>query len=193
MDAGMKKLFLLLLAVVVVASALGVQVGTVYAKEKSPITYEDGVWSWGAGIVFTFDATGYRNKDVKNASIYVGSDFYDLYCWIHQDGERILCVARGALTEFAGETGIIYLAGRIFYVIIPGKPVGNTTLTCGEFQMAGADVSFELSGGGFITGFVGGASLSEVSSNAANIVSSSAGFYIDYAVEGGLYCNFIES
>jgi hypothetical protein len=39
------------------------------AEAAGMITYLDGRYVWGKGIVFVFDAPGYRNKDVRNANI----------------------------------------------------------------------------------------------------------------------------
>lgn len=178
----MKKIFLLLMTVAVFGSALGLQVSR--AKAEGYITYEGGQFVWGTGIVFTFDAEGFRNKDLKNATIYVGSDYYDLYCWVRKEEGKILCVAVGGLTEFAGKTGIIYLGGQIFYVIIPhkaGAPV-DESLTCPQGQVPGADVLVDT-GDGYATYFVPGNTLADVESLAISW------FGADYGgISGGLYC-----
>ena len=117
----MKKIFLLLMVLAVFTSAFGLQVATAQA-DGSLIVYEGGLFVWGKGIVFQFDAEGYRNKDLQNANILVGSDFYDLFCWVLKGEGKIVCNAQGDLTQFAGQTGIIYLGGQVFYVIIPARP-----------------------------------------------------------------------
>jgi hypothetical protein len=181
----MKKVFFLLLAVAVVVSALGVQVDR--AKADGYITYEDAQYVVGTGIVFTFSAEGFRNKDLKNATIYVGSDFYDLYCWVRKEEGRILCVAWGSLTGFAGQTGIIYLGGQIFYVIIPNKhgipEQGDETLTCEQGLVPGADVTVDF--GEFTdTVFVPGNTFEEVQNQAESWFSE-----MDFEITSGLYCS----
>ena len=156
------------------------------AKAEGYITYEGAQYVVGTGIVFTFDATGFRNRDLKNATILVGSDFYDLYCWVRKEEGKILCVAWGSLTEFAGQTGIIYLGGQIFYVIIPnkhGRPEESAQpLTCEEPEVAGADVLVDFDG--FLeTIFVPGNTLEEVQNQAE-------GWFGNWSFEitSGLYC-----
>lgn len=165
----MKKLFFALMAVAVLLSALGLQVGS--AKAEGYITYENGQFVRGTGIVFTFDAEGFRNKDLKNATIYVGSDYYDLYCWVRKEEGKILCVAVGGLTEFAGETGIIYLGGQIFYVIIParaGAPAdeGGGVPICEQGEVLGANYMVDFGSGYDGPYFVPGGTLAEADSQA---------------------------
>jgi hypothetical protein len=184
----MKKVFFLLLSAAVMVSALGVQVNR--AKADGYITYEGAQYVVGTGIVFTFSAEGFRNKDLKNATILVGSDFHDLYCWVRKAEGRILCVARGSLTEFAGQTGIIYLGGQIFYVLIPNKhgipDQGDTSLTCEEGLVPGADVRVDF-GEVIETFFVPGGTLAEVQSQAMNWFSE-----MDFEFTSGLYCGFVD-
>jgi len=184
----MKKVFFLLLSVAVMVSVLGVQVNR--AKAEGYITYEGAQYVVGTGIVFTFSAEGFRTKDLKNAAILVGSDFHDLYCWVRKAEGRILCVARGALTEFAGQTGIIYLGGQIFYVLIPNKhgipDQGDTPLTCEEGLVPGADV-FVNFGEGNGTFFVPGNTLEEVQSQAMSWFGD-----WDFEITSGLYCGFVD-
>lgn len=182
----MKKLFFLLMAVSLFVSALGVQVRPVRAEGY--IEYEHTQFVWGTGIVFTFSAEGFRNKDVKNASILIGSDYYDLYCWVRKEENKILCVARGGLTEFAGQMGIIYLGGQFFYVIIPGKagtPVEGKSLTCPEGQVPGADVTFFTSDETSETYFVPGSTDAEVQNNAESYLGE---YYVSIEEIGDLYC-----
>jgi hypothetical protein len=191
----MKKTLFLLMMFALLASAFGVQVGN--ARAEGSITYAESAYVEGKGFVFIFDASGFRNKQLKDASIYVGSDFYDLFCWVAEDKEHIVCNAQSILLPFAGQTGIIYLAGYIFYVEIPhaGGPNQEATPTCAPGEELGADVSFAISagfGGGFSTSFVTGSSVANVSSNAAGIVSSSGGFYVGYTLESELYCRSFE-
>ena len=164
----MKKIFMLLATAAVIASALGVQVSRAQAADW--ITYEDSAYVEGKGIVYIFDATGFRNKDLKDASIYVGSDFYDLFCWVLKEEGKIVCNAQGGLTQFAGQTAIIYLAGQIFYVTIPspGGPHDETPLTCPQGQVPGANYDVDFGFGLDGPYFVPGADLTEVANQAAS-------------------------
>jgi len=183
----MKKMFLLLMAVAMFASAFGLQVGMAQA-DGSLIVYEGSLFVWGKGIVFQFDAEGYRNKDVKNATIHIGSDFYDLFCWVLKEEGKIVCNAQGGLTQFAGETGIIYLGGQIFYVIIPGRAgapeESEESFTC-ESGVPGADVTFFTSDETLETYFISGSTLAEVQDNAENWLG---GYLISIVEIGELYC-----
>lgn len=177
----MKKFLLLLMVLAVCSSVLGVS----RAQAADWITFAEGAYVHGKGIVFIFDATGYRNKDLKNASIYVGSDLYDLFCWVTEDKEHIVCNAQGGLTQFAGQTAIIYLAGQIFYVTIPGagSPTeGAAPLVCDLGLVPGADVFVDF--GGFTeTLFVPGSTLAEVQSQAESWFAG-----LEFEIVSGLYC-----
>ena len=166
----MKKIWFVLMAVAVVVSALGMQVNR--AKADGFVAYESVQYVVGTGIVFTFNAEGFRNKDLKNATIYVGSDFYDLYCWVRKAEGKILCVAWGSLTQFAGQTGVIYLGGQIFYVPIPNKhgiPDGGVApLVCEQGLVPGADVTVDFGNGNVQTYFVPGNTSEEVEDQAAS-------------------------
>jgi hypothetical protein len=179
----MKRILLLLMAAAVIVSVLGYQVNR--AKAEGYITYEGTQYVVGTGIVFTFDATGFRNRDLKNATILVGSDFYDLYCWVRKEEGKILCVAWGSLTEFAGQTGIIYLGGQIFYVIIPNKHglPDNQPLVCEQGLVPGADVTVDFGGGNIETFFVPGDTLANVQNQAGSWFGQWS-----FEITSGLYC-----
>lgn len=182
----MKKFLLLLMAFAVFISALGLQVNRAQAADW--ITYTDSAYVYGKGIVYIFDATGYRNKDLKNASIYVGSDFYDLFCWVTEDKEHIVCNAQGGLTQFAGQTAIIYLAGQIFYVTIPGRGspkenIEDSPLVCPEGLVPGADVMVDFGDGPEGPYFVPGSTPAEVQSQAESWFSGA-----EILSVGDLYC-----
>ena len=177
----MKRLLLFLMAFVVTASLLGLR--TTRAQAADWITYEESAYVYGKGIVYIFSAAGHRNRDVKGASIYVGSDLYDLFCWVTTDKQYIVCNAQGGLTQFAGQAAIIYLAGQMFYVTIPhrGAPqeaASPEPLVCPEGQISGADVLFD--GDGFPT-FIPGNTLDEVASAAES-------WEIEFEIVSGLYC-----
>ena len=108
----MKKVFWLLLAMTLLVSALGFNTGS--AQAAGTITYVGGRFVWGKGIVFVFEASGHKNKDVRNATIFVGSSFYDLGCTVDKENENIICVLGGGLTQYAGQTGVIHLGGQVF-------------------------------------------------------------------------------
>ncbi len=171
------------MALAVFASTLGLQVSRAQASDW--ITFSEGAYVHGKGIVFIFDATGYRNRDVKGAGIYVGSDFYDLFCWVTEDQEHIVCNAQGGLTQFAGQTAIIYLAGQIFYVTMPGAggPKEDAApLVCTDGLVPGADVFVDF-GGSTDTFFVPGSTLAEVQSQAESWFSDS-----EFEIVSSLYC-----
>jgi hypothetical protein len=179
----MKKLLSLWMTLAVIASAFGLQVNRAQAADW--ITYEDSAYVQGKGIVYIFSAAGHKNKDVKGASIYVGSDFYDLFCWLTEDKEHIVCNAQGGLTQFAGQTAIIYLAGQIFYVTIPGAggPSSSGPLVCPDGLVPGADVMVDFGNGPLGPFFVPGSTLAEVQSQAESWFSGAS---ID--IVSGLYC-----
>ena len=179
----MKKIFLLLMAVVVLISAFGMQVNR--AKAAGYITYDDAEFIVGTGIVFTFSGEGFRNRDLRGSTIWVGSDWYDLYCWAVKAEGKIRCLAWGGLTQFAGQTGVVYLGGQIFYVIIPDKhgiPQDSGPLTCPDGLVPGADVFVEF-GEGSGTFFIPGDTLDEVESQAQSWFGQFA-----YEIVSGLYC-----
>ncbi len=185
----MKKLLSLLIAIVTLASLFALQTGQ--AKAASLITFVDARFIWGKSVVFVFDATGYKNRDVRGTTIFVGSNFHDLGCTVNKEESRIVCIGRFRLTDYAGQTGIIHLAGQIFYVTIPDvvMPEESTQLVCGEFEMMGADVTFETGGGDTFTMFVAGSSKAEVQKNAQSFVDGSD--LVGVLSVGDLYCGQI--
>jgi hypothetical protein len=169
----MKKILFVLIAVVLFVLAFIPQAGQ--AKAASLITYVDGRYMWGEGVVFTFAGTGFHNRDVLDTSIFVGSNFHDLGCTVNKEKTRIVCIGRGSLTDYAGKTGIIHLAGQLFYVTIPDRDIraATETLTCTEGTMAGADVTFRTGGGDTFVLFVAGSTQSEIQKNAESFVDGS--------------------
>ena len=180
-----KKILWLGLILALAASAFGAQLSP--ARAAGPITYDGVQYVTGVGVLFRFQAEGFRNKDLKDATIYVGGDYYPLSCWAHPEDGYVLCSLPGGMTEFAGQTGIIYLGGYMFYVVIPGRSNGETedqSLTCSE-GVPGADVTFFTSNETLETFFVAGATLSEVQSNAESWLGDAL---IDIEEIGDLYC-----
>jgi hypothetical protein len=72
----MKKISMVVMTVAILVSTLWFS--TNQAGAAGIITYQGGVFVSGKGVTFVFDASGYRNKDVKNASIFVGSNFHNM-------------------------------------------------------------------------------------------------------------------
>jgi hypothetical protein len=188
----MKKLLSLVIAMIVLIVGLGVSAGN--AKAADLIMYVDGRFVWGKGVVFVFAATGYRNKDVRDARIFVGSNFHDLYCTVDKEKENIVCVAGGGLTQYAGQTGIIYLAGQIFYVTVPDRVMPEPVimveepLVCEEPEVLGASVVFEDNEGKSYNEFVPGDTLQEVQDRADGWVDGF--FWVAHGPINELECGF---
>jgi hypothetical protein len=184
----MRRVFSFLMAAVVVLSVLGIT-GTAHAAGS--LAYIESRFVWGKGVVFIFEGTSLKNKDLKGAILFIESSDYKLSCWVNKDEGKVICVASGGLTQYAGEAGVITLAGRTFTVIIPGRtiPVHNESISCPEGTVPGANVTFETGGGDTFTTFVSGASRSEVQDNAESQVDGSD--FVDILSIGNLYCSEI--
>jgi hypothetical protein len=184
----MKRVFSLLIAVIVLLSVFSFSPSR--AQAAGIISYAGGNFIIGKGIAFVFHGSGLRNRDVRGANIFVGSDFYPLGCTVNKEEKRIVCVLRGGLTEYAGETGIIYLGGQIFYVIIPDLKEAEESedegSSCEEPLVSGADVTFEDIGGGFSTHFIEGDTIKDVRDAADEELANDPDL-VDYKV-GDLYC-----
>ena len=187
----MKNIISLVVAAVILASTFWVRTDS--ARAAGLITYRGGAFVEGKGISFVFDAPGYRNRDVKGANILVHSSFYDLGCTVNREEDKIVCVLRGGLTEYAGETGIIYLAGQVFFVTIPGRIVleeeeAEESGGCEEWGWFGAWVTFEyLEGEDYSEEFIEGESQEEVDALAAELAAEDESI-TDYEVgEFGCY------
>jgi hypothetical protein len=172
----MKKIISFVMIVGVLVGTFWLSVSKTFAA--GTITYTGAHYVWGKGIAFTFDASGYKNKDLKNATLTVGSSSFDIHCRLNKEKDRIICVAGGGLTQYAGQMGILYVAGHAFYVIIPNRPAlpvgeGSGPLACSDGTEAGAMVTFLTGGGDTISRFVHGSTLAEVSSNAGSWVDGS--------------------
>lgn len=171
----MKKILSFFVAMGVVVSTLWVSVSR--AEAAGLITFRGGVYVWGKGIAFVFDASGLRNRDVRDATIFVHSNFHDLGCTVNKEEAKIVCVLRGGLTEHAGETGVIYLAGQVFYVTIPGMNLleeedSEEVAACEEWEVLGTWVTFEYYNGEYYSEeFIEAESLEEVESAASDIAA----------------------
>lgn len=182
----MKRIFSVLMAAVVFLSVFGV-VGT--AQAAGSLTYIESRFVWGKGVVFVFEGTGFKNKDLKGAILFVESSDHKLSCWVNKDEGRVICVAGSGLTRYAGEIGFITLAGQVFTVIIPAMHLpaaGDGTITCPEGTEPGADVTFETGGGDTFTTFISGATRSEVQGTAQSWVDGSD--LVGVLSVGELYC-----
>lgn len=158
----MKKIMSLVITIVILVGTLWFSVGK--ATAAGTITYVGTHFVWGKGAVFIFEASGYRNRDVKYASLSIGPDSFKVHCTVNKKAEKILCVAGSGLTRYAGQIGILTVAGHAFYVIIPDKP----SLCYGD----GANVTFLLPQDGPYTEFVSGSTLAEVQQKAQKIADN---------------------
>jgi hypothetical protein len=188
----MKKV---LLMVLILVSLLSFPVSR--AQAASTIKYAGSLFVVGKGTVFVFSASGFRNRDLRNVSIYVGSNFHNLSCSANQGDKKIVCVIRGGISdEYGGETGIIHLGGQLFYVTIPSRieridpeeEGGSGESGCAEPTVSGADVEFTDIDQVASTEFVPGDSLDEVTADAQDQVSTSMGDLIGFKVVSDLKC-----
>src|SRR5919108_961301 len=122
----MKNFFSWLIAIVMLTSAFAFNTGK--AKAAGLMIYLDGRFVPGKGVVFLFEPDDHKYKDLKGASIFAGSNDHNLSCSFNEeDGEKtVVCVVGGGITRYAGQTGVIYLAGQIFYVTIPERKLVAT-------------------------------------------------------------------
>lgn len=184
----MRRVFSFLMAAVVLLSLFGMA-GPVQAAGS--LTYIESRFVWGKGVVFVFEGTGFKNKDLKGAILFVESSDYKLSCWVNKEEGKVICVASAGLTQYAGETGVITLAGRSFTVTIPGRrmPVADESISCPEGTEPGANVTFETGGGDTVTLFISGESRSEVQNNAESWVDGSD--LVGILSIGNLFCGEI--
>lgn len=173
----MKRVFSILMLAVLLVSAFGFSASPASAAEL--ITYVDGRFVEGKGVVFVFEASGYRNRDVRGADIFVGSNFHNFGCTVNAERTQIVCVANGGLTQYAGQMGVVYLAGQIFYVIIPGHSVAEG---CTGSDVEGAYVTFYYGEGEPDTFFIEGSSIEEIEDFAQAEMDSSEDWIIGYEI-----------
>ncbi len=122
----MKQFLSWLIAIVVLVSAFSSSASK--AQAAGLMTYMDGRFVPGKGVVFIFEPSDHKYKDLKGASIFAGSNDHKLSCSFNDDEETVVCVVNGGITKYAGQTGVIYLAGQIFYVTIPDRVLVSQTL-----------------------------------------------------------------
>lgn len=181
----MKRIFSLLMAAVVLWSVFGFA-GRVQAA--GTLTYVGSKFVWGKGVVFVFEGSGFKNKDLKNATLMIGSNVYKLSCSVNKEAGKVICVAGGALTKYVGETGFIALAGRSFAVTIPGRTLPatkSTSLTCPAGTVLGAYVTFFTNDETTTTFFVTGSTSTAVRNSAENMLGE---FLLSIEQIGSLYC-----
>ena len=184
----MKKVVSLLLSVAVLVVSLWAGAGSVQAA--GTITYAGSHFVWGKGAVFIFNASGVKNGELKGARIFVGSNLYNVDCTFKKDEGKIVCVAGGGITQYAGQTGALYLAGQVFTVRIPHKEAPavtetETPPTCEAPNIMGANVTFMTFSEGKETFFVHGETRAEVKSNAQGYLGE---VLISILKIGDLYC-----
>ncbi len=186
----MKKMMLLVTAVAVLICTLWFSADR--ATAAGTITYLGARFVWGKGVVFVFEASGYKNSDVKDATLTIGSSSFNVHCMVNKKAGKIICVAGSGLTQYAGQIGVLSFAGHSFYVKMPDKPPfpsvnGNVPLSCPPGTEPGADVTFRT-GGGDITRpfFISGSTLDEVRKSAESMVDGSDWVAVESI--GNLYC-----
>jgi len=123
----MKKVFSFVLAVAVIATALGISVGTASAAGSSVVLYLPGV----------------TQQDLNNASMFVGSEYHKVECTL-RDAEtgKVVCHVPG---KYAGQDVKVYLAGQVFDATVPAPntPEAETKepFICGEGEIMGAMIT----------------------------------------------------
>jgi hypothetical protein len=118
----MKKVFSFVMAVAVIATVLGVSVGSASAASSSVVLYLPGV----------------TQQELKNASMFVNSEYHKVECTL-KDAEtgKVVCHVPG---KYAGEDVTLFVAGQVFNASVPNPntpdaPEGEETLTCGEGEV----------------------------------------------------------
>ena len=172
----MKKVFLVLTAMLVLGGNFWFHVGTASASALKVVVYVPGA----------------TQDDVKNAVVYVGSEYYNVNC-VLKDAEtgKVVCSVN---EKFASEGAVLYLAGLEFFVDLPSfvnpGPVAeqDAPLTCDAGKAPGADVKFwyTLFPDKSATWFVNGATLTEVSNNASVYIGMK---FSSFEIVSGLYCS----
>lgn len=169
----MKKLFSFVLVAVVLATVLGINVGSASAAGSKVVVYIPGV----------------TQQQVKDATVFVDSDFYPAHC-VLKDAEtgKVVCTVPG---KFGGEGAVLHVAGRVITVSIPEVKVPKVEvdepITCAAGETLGADVSLQYAAGHWYGPFfVGGDTLAEVETAAQGWLGVK---FVDYEIHGGLYCS----
>ena len=112
----MKKAFMLIMVAAVMATALGVNVGTANAASSSVVIYLPGV----------------TQDELKGASMFVNSDDHPVECTLKdEETGRVVCHVPG---KYAGEEITLYVAGQTFYAKVPA-PNGSNKIACAEDEV----------------------------------------------------------
>lgn len=172
----MKKTFSLLMLVTILAGTLWYQVGTASANALKVVVYMPGA----------------TQDDVENATVYVGSGYYNVNC-VLKDAKtgKVVCSVN---EKFASDGAVLYVAGLVYFVDLPSHanpgdpPDQEVPLTCEEGNAPGADVKFQytLFPTRTATWFVNGGTLTEVANNASVYIGVK---FSSFEVVSGLYCS----
>ncbi len=167
----MKKLFSFLMVVFVVVSAFWFTAGSASAS--------------GNFVVYI---PGVTKQDVKNASMFAGSEYQNIYCVLKdEDTGKVVCNIPG---KYAGQDVTIYVANHVYSFHIPEART-EETVTCTPPEVLGAMVlmspvtRFTPTS---YTVFVAGDTLQAVS----DTISSWGGGYYTLEIVSGLQCGIEE-
>ncbi len=112
----MKKAFMLVMILAVMATAFGVNVGTASAASSSVVIYLPGV----------------TQEELKGASIFVNSEDHTVECTLKdEETGRVVCHVPG---KYAGEEITLHVAGQTFYAKVPA-PNGSNKIACSEDEV----------------------------------------------------------
>lgn len=169
----MKKLFSFVLVAVVLATVLGINVGSASAAGSKVVVYIPGV----------------TQQQLKDATVFVDSNFQPTSC-VLKDAEtgKVVCTVPG---KFGGEGAVLYVAGRSITVSIPEVKVPKVEvdepITCAAGETLGADVSFHYTSGSWTHAiFFAGSTLADVKTKAQSWIGSK---FSEYKIDSGLYCS----
>lgn len=118
----MKKIFLFLMATMILASAFFLNVGSARADDAPTFVGAHSVN--GKGVAFIFDLNGLklRTPNLKGAVLFLNGNIYPLSCTVNKGEDKIVCTATGKLSDlYAGDQGTISLLGWYYSVIIPPR------------------------------------------------------------------------
>jgi len=74
------------------------------------------------GIALLFHTSGLTRGDLNDRSFYAHSNYRNIYCNFVDDTTDVRCVVSKKLSNFAGESFHVTLAGFGFYDELPAKP-----------------------------------------------------------------------
>jgi len=172
----MKKIFSLLMAVTIVATALAFNTRSASAAPLGLLVYVEAFKGKDAGTQMP-------------AQFWADSDWHSVYCVMTDTAGYVSCKFP---EKYSGQSVTLKLNDSlVFYVTVPAKQE-NTTPTCTAPQVVGADVKFTIGVPFFsastVTYFVSGNTLGDVATNAQAWVNNSNGYYTNYTIVSGLHC-----